>query len=208
MKTKTQRAVTILSAAASLIVLAPLAPACGLAAGQQGSFAVQQLRLDPHNPMESTSGEALLRDLSRGAAGSSVSIVGLWNVQFLSKGNTAHNPPIPDGAVLDTQLTQWHSDGSEFTNSGGRAPAIQNFCMGTWEQTGRYTYQLNHFAFNYDTTGVYTGKTNILESVTLSNGGTQYSGTFVINVYDPNGKQVDHVAGQITATRITVDTTP
>ena len=98
----------------------------------------------------------------------------MWNVQLV-RGNTTHNPPIPDGAVLDFQLTQWHADGTEFTNSGGRAPAIQNICMGVWEKTAHNTYQLNHFAFQYDTTGTYTGKANILETVTVSPGGTLYS---------------------------------
>jgi hypothetical protein len=80
--------------------------------------------------------------------------------------------------------------------------------MGTWVQTARYTYQLNHFAFGYDTTGKYLGKGNIIETVTLSSGGTLYSGTFTINQYDTNGNQVDHLTGQITATRVTVDTVP
>jgi hypothetical protein len=208
MRTKTQVVTTILSAAVGGIMLVPIASACGSPATLQGPFVLQQLRLDSQNPMESLSSESLVRDLSKASTTGSASIVGLWNVQFLSKGNTTHNPSIPDGAVLDFQFTQWHSDGSEFTNSGGRAPAIQNFCMGTWEQTGRYTYQLNHFAFGYDTTGTYTGKSNIIETVTLSPGGTQYSGAFTINVYDAKGNQADHIIGQITATRITVDTTP
>jgi hypothetical protein len=49
---------------------------------------------------------------------------------------------------------------------------------------------------------------NIIETVTLSSGGTLYSGTFTINQYDANGNQVDHLTGQITATRVTVDTVP
>jgi len=33
-------------------------------------------------------------------------------------------------------------------------------------------------------TGVYTGIINILERITISVGGTKYSGTFTINAYD------------------------
>jgi hypothetical protein len=51
------------------------------------------------------------------------------------------------------------------------------------------------------------GKVNIAESVTLSPGGTKYSGTFTITVYDTNGNEVDHLTGQVAANRITVDTT-
>jgi hypothetical protein len=93
--------------------------------------------------------------------------------------------------------------------SGGLAPATQNLCLGVWVQTGRYTYQLNHFALGYDaTTGLLNGKANIAETVTLSPGGTIYSGTFAITNFDTNGNKVGPtLTGQITADRITVDTT-
>ena len=58
------------------------------------------------------------------------SIVGMWNFQFVSKGNTAHNPSIPDGALLDFGYHQVHSDGTEIINSSGHAPATENFCLG------------------------------------------------------------------------------
>lgn len=208
MKTKMQVITTVISAAIGGTLLIPVASACGSPATLGGPFVIQQLRVDARNPIETMSNESLRRDMSKVRGLGAASIVGLWNVQFLSKGNTTHNPSIPDGALLDFQYTQWHSDGSEFTNSGGRAPSTQNFCMGTWEQTGTYTYQLNHFAITYDAAGANTGKTDILESVTITAGGTQYSGTFIINAYDAKGNQVDHVTGQITATRITVDTAP
>jgi hypothetical protein len=67
---------------------------------------------------------------------------------------------------------------------------------------------LNHFALSYDATkGLLNGKTNIAESVTLSTGGTKYSGTLTITVFDTKGNQVDHLTGQVTGERITVDTT-
>jgi hypothetical protein len=67
---------------------------------------------------------------------------------------------------------------------------------------------LNHFALSYDaTTGLLNGKANIAETITLSPGGTKYSGTFTITEFDTNGNEVDSVTGQIAADRITVDTT-
>ena len=80
--------------------------------------------------------------------------------------------------------------------------------MGVWQQTGRSTYVLSHFALSYDaTTGLLNGKVNIAETVTLSPGGTKYSGTLTITAFDTEGNQVDRVTGQVTANRITVDTT-
>jgi len=205
----TQRVITTtLSAAIAGMLFVPAASACGYPAQLQNPLTTQQLRQDPQNPLEAVPSASLARDLSAASSGGSVSIVGMWNIQFLSMGNTTHNPPIPDGAPLDFGYVQWHSDGTELMNSGGRAPATENFCMGVWQQTGRYTYVLNHFAITYNaTTGLWNGKANITETVTLSPGGTKYSGTFTITVYDTNGNEVDHLTGQITADRITVDTT-
>jgi hypothetical protein len=125
----------------------------------------------------------------------------------VSKGNTAHNPSIPDGAQLDFGYTQWHSDGTELMNSGGHAANTGNFCMGTFVRTGLFTYVLNHFALSYDpVTGNLTAKIHILEQVTLDPSGNEYAGTLTIDAYDPkSGSQMDHVSGTVSATRVTVD---
>jgi hypothetical protein len=197
---------TTLSAAIAGVLFAPAAGACGYSTTLPAALTLQQLRVNPQDPLEAAPSAALARDMNA-ASKDGVSIVGMWSVQFISMGNTKHNPPIPDGAPLDFGYVQWHSDGNEFMNSGGRPPSSQNFCMGVYQQTGRYTYQLNHFALSYDgTSGLLTGKVLIAESVTLSPGGTKYSGTFTITAFDTNGNQVDQVAGQISANRITVDT--
>jgi hypothetical protein len=136
------------------------------------------------------------------------SIVGMWKVQFVSKGNSTHNPPIPDGAVVDFGYSQWHRDGTEILNSGGRAPATENFCLGVWGQTGFLTFELNHFALSYDaTSGALNANVNIREQVTLSPSGNSYTGTFTIDVFDPKGNHVDHIAGNVTGQRLTVDST-
>jgi hypothetical protein len=130
---------------------------------------------------------------ARGRAGAS--IVGMWNFQLVSEGNTAHHPSIPDGAVIDFGYSQWHSDGTKILNSGGRAPATENFCLGVWGKTGHLAFELNHFALSYDAvTGMLNAKANIREQVTLSPSGDLYSGTFTIDVYDPKENHVDHVA--------------
>ena len=175
---------------------------CGDLSGLQGPFvfasASSRLRAAATSAQQESA-------LSRGS--SSASIVGLWNVQFISQGNTSHNPPIPDGAVIDWGFTQWHSDGTELLNSGGHAANTGNFCMGVWGQTGFLTYEVNHFALSYDaTSGTLLNVVNIREQATLSPSGDSYTGTFTLDVYDPNGSHVDHLAGNITGTRITVDT--
>jgi hypothetical protein len=136
--------------------------------------------------------------------GSGASIVGMWDIQLISKGNTGHNPPIPDGALIDFGFTQWHSDGTEIANSAGVPGG--GLCLGIWGQTGFLTFELNHFpiAFNA-TTGAVANYINIREQVTLSPSGDSFTGTFTENIYDPKGNQVDHLAGTVTATRMTVD---
>lgn len=132
------------------------------------------------------------------------SIVGFWKFQFVSKGNTTHNPSIPDGALLDFGYMQWHNDGTELINS-----AIQSdFCMGVWAQTGFLTFDINHFPINYDpSTGKIASYVNVREQDALSPGGDSYTGTLTIDVYDPMGSRVDHLAGTVAAARLTVDST-
>ena len=140
--------------------------------------------------------------LSRGF--DSASIVGLWKFKLVSKGNTGHNPSIPDGALIDFGYKQWHTDGTEIQNSAGVPGG--GFCLGVWGQTGFLAFELNHFpiAFN-PTTGTPANYINLREQDTLSPSGDSYTGTFTENIYDTKGNQVDHLVGTITATRLTVD---
>ena len=136
--------------------------------------------------------------------GSSASMVGMWKVQLISKGNTSHNPSIPDGALIDFGFTQYHTDGTEIQNSAGVPGG--GFCLGVWGQTGYLTFELNHFpiAFTSSTGGV-ANYINIREQNTLSPSGDSYTGTFTETVYDTKGNQVDQVGGTVVANRITVD---
>ncbi len=136
--------------------------------------------------------------------GSSASIVGLWDIQLISKGNTSHNPSIPDGALIDFGYTQWHDDGTEIQNSAGVPGG--GFCLGVWGQTGFLTFELNHFPIAFSpTTGSVANYINIREQITLSPSGDSYTGTFTEDIYDPKGNHVDHVGGTVVGTRMTVD---
>jgi hypothetical protein len=132
----------------------------------------------------------------------SAAIVGLWEFSFISEGNSG----IPDGTVLDTGYAAWHSDGTEITNSGAHAPMTGNFCMGVWKQTRHSTFKLNHFALAWDPTGTFfVGPANLRLEVVVARDRKSYSGTFTIDQYDTNGNLLAHVAGNVTAQRVTAD---
>lgn len=126
------------------------------------------------------------------AAYAQSSITGMWSFKMTS-----------NGQQVDFGYQQWHSDGTELMNSGGRAPATENFCMGVWTQTAGGRYHLNHFALSYDNSGTLNARVNIKEDVTLNPRGTAYSGPFTLDVYDPKTNALlQHVAGQVTAQRV------
>jgi hypothetical protein len=143
--------------------------------------------------------------------GEAAPIVGMWHVIFTAK--TMNGATIPD-TPIDNALVVWHSDHTEIMNSG-RPPQDGDFCMGVWERTDKCNYKLNHFAWggNEFTPGAPNGfvgdpggPTHVIESVTLSDDGKRYSGTFTLDAYDTSGKVSTSFTGVITATRITVDT--
>lgn len=120
------------------------------------------------------------------------SIVGMWSFKMTA-----------GSATVDFGYVQWHSDGTELMNSGGRAPATENFCMGVWRQVGPSRYHLSHYALSYDSSGTLNAKVLIKEEVAVDASGTTYSGPFTLDVYDPNSNALlQHVAGQVTAQRV------
>jgi len=136
-------------------------------------------------------------------------IVGFWKFAF-----TATNPPL---GPFDAGYVQWHSDGTELTNSS-RAPTTGNFCMGVWKQIGHSTFNLNHFGLSWafdanvpptapGTGGAtFVGPANIRETVTVDHSGNSYQGTFTVVQYEPDGVTVAAtITGTVTATRITAD---
>ena len=122
------------------------------------------------------------------------SIVGLWSVTLSAGGGT-----------FDWGYQVWHDDGTEIMNSGSRAPATENFCLGVWAQTGAFSYKLNHFALSYDAVGALNAKVNIKENVTVDGKGATFSGPFTADIYSPGGGLLQHVTGQIVGQRITAN---
>jgi hypothetical protein len=202
---KISKITATLSAVLAGTMFIPAASAC-VSGPSQPSSALQQLLPDAQKPLSLATPAQLARDQSKESSPTGPSIVGMWSFQFISQGNTTRTPPIADGTMINFGYTQWHSDGTEFFTSGARSPGQGNFCLGVWEPTGLLTFQLNHFALNYDaTTGTLLGTIVVVEKVTLSPGGTQYSGTFAETVFDTKGNKTDSLTGQVTAQRVTVD---
>ncbi len=177
---------------------------CGDLGSLQGPYVVVQQPDIAVPQLTHAAAETTAMDRS-GTAGAS--LVGMWSIQLISKGNATAPMPIPDGALVDFGFQIFHVDNTEWENSGGRAPNTQNFCEGVWGQTGFNTYELNHFAYQYDQgTGDLTGTANIRYQLTLSPSGNSFTGTFTIDVYDTKASPLAHIAGTLSATRVTVDT--
>jgi hypothetical protein len=131
------------------------------------------------------------------------SIVGMWSFSFISKGNGELN--IPDDAVLDHGFAQWHSDGTEITNSN-RKPSTGSFCLGVWKKVGRNHFKLNHFALGFDDT-IHQSYSNIREDVFLSEDGNSFTGSFSIAIYDIQGNPGPVIKGDVTGKRVKLNTT-
>jgi len=144
------------------------------------------------------------------------SIVGTWRIKLVSDG-TAYPVPIPFGATVDFGTQQWHSDGTEFLISGGRAPSTGDVCMGAWEKTGPRTYKLKHIGLSYASSdtlppvgpvapAAFVGPAIIRQTVVLSHSGNSFEGRFTIDQYAADEVTLlEHVAGTVTGTRFTVD---
>ena len=131
------------------------------------------------------------------------SIVGTWKEHWISEGSEG----IPDGTEVDAGYAQWHSDGTEINLSGLRAPLTGDVCLGEWIKTGARTYQMNHFGIAYDPTGVnLVGPARIQQWLTLDPKGNSTSGKFTIDQYDESGNLLAHLQGNITGTRVTMET--
>jgi hypothetical protein len=147
------------------------------------------------------------------SAGQGPQIVGMWQFEFKSLGNTGAPFHIPDGATLDAGFAQWHSDGTEIMNSS-RDPVTSSFCLGAWAHVSDRTYKLNHYALSWDNTGqlchpaggatnCFVGLANIREEVTVDPSGDTYEGTVTIDQYDTAQHVLFHLSGKVSAHRIT-----
>ena len=173
------RGAAILCVAAGSLAFASNASACGYTPVAQPAA------------LEFGGANGLLHRASENNPGSPA-IVGLWSFTMTA-----------GGQQIDFGYQQWHSDGTELMNSGGRAPATENYCMGVYKQTGPSTYHLHHIALSYDTSGTLNARVVITEDVTVDHSRNSYSGTFTLDFDDPNSGAVEqHLSGDVTGTRV------
>ena len=137
-----------------------------------------------------------------------LSIVGMWHVLFEAR--TMNGAPV--SIPLDNAIVVWHKDGTEVMNSS-RPAQDGNFCLGVWDKTGRLKYHLNHIPWGGNDVpdppsgiGNPQSGTQLIEHVTLSPDGNNYSGTFTLTAYDLKGKPTVTFTGVLAAKRITVNT--
>jgi hypothetical protein len=99
--------------------------------------------------------------------------------------------------------------------SAARDPAAGDVCMGTWKQTGPFTYELNHIAMGHDgppggpPSPTFTNTVHLHEHIKLAPSGNSYTGTIhaVISAANPNhpfdeSNVIAQVNGTIVATRV------
>ena len=133
------------------------------------------------------------------------SIVGTWKEKWIAEAGSSSEFPV--GSEFDASYSQWHSDGTEINVSGLRAPLTGDVCLGEWIKTGARTYQLNHFGVSYDSTGTtLVGPARIQQWLTLAPNGDSTTGKFTVVQWDESGNVLAHVQGNVTGTRVTMET--
>jgi hypothetical protein len=197
MKSGNWKIVPALSALALATMFAPYAHAgCGLYSPAPHPASWQPLIASPRLVLA-----ALTND--EAATPSEPSMVGTWKEKWISEGSEG----IKDGTEVDAGYAQWHSDGTEINISGLRAPLTCDVCLGEWIKTGARTYQMNHFGISYDSTGAnLVGPARIQQWLTLNPNGNSTWGKFTIDQYDEAGNLLAHLQGNVTGTRVTMET--
>jgi hypothetical protein len=197
MKSGNWKIVPALSALALATMFAPYAHAgCGLYSPAPHHASWQPLIASPRLVLAAMTNE-------EAATPSESSMVGTWKEKWISEGSEG----IKDGTEVDAGYAQWHSDGTEVNISGLRAPLTGDVCLGEWIRTGARTYQMNHFGISYDSTGAnLVGPARIQQWLTLAGNGNSTSGKFTIDQYDEAGNLLAHVQGNVTGTRVTMET--
>lgn len=127
------------------------------------------------------------------ASSSNSSIVGLWYVQF-----------IVGGVTIQEAFQNWNFGGTEVHNPNVD-PRGGNVCLGAWIKTPGGALKLAHRVWSYDTNGNFMGTIHLSETVYVTNNGNVQTGSFKLDIYDPDGNYVTEVAGTVTGQRIQVE---
>ncbi len=148
-------------------------------------------------PIPSTAARPATQE-SNAQNGEEPTIVGLWDVKFMS-----------DNQLFDEGFDQYHSDGTEILNDIP-PPASGNICLGVWAKTGPRSFKLRHpfWIFDPATNTTVIGRGSIVEHITLDRRGQSFKGPFTFEFRDLFGNPLPgflDVSGNLVADRITVD---
>jgi len=166
---------------------------CGVSMNSRIPVVMPEAVSRPQTPSQDVQKGAAADAEKPRAANDAFTIVGLWNVNFISGGQS-----------VDQGFDQWNSDGTEILNDTP-PPATGNVCLGVWTKTGPSTYKLKHPSWTFDAAGNLNGTAVIRETITLGAGADSFQGPFTVDVFDLTGKNLMHLEGTITGLRITTD---
>ena len=107
----------------------------------------------------------------------------------------------------DAAIEQFYSDGNEMTNDNAYPPAEGNLCWGVWERTGNGQYKMKHIGWVFDANGAYFGRFDFAATITLTDHGDGFIGTYVADQEDLSGNVIPayHDEGTLKATRFKAD---
>jgi hypothetical protein len=182
------------------ILVAPIAKAeCGAAAHNNDrlSPALRSLQEPPTQGEEDSSLDAASPNArDDGKDDARITVLDLWKKVYFS-----------GGVLNDIGFAQFSAGGTELLNDVGAFNAGNNFCVGSWKQVGRRSYDLVHTFFIFDENnpknaiGVSIEKSHL----TVSRDGNRFAGTWTQYNYDLYGTLMPgtHFGGTISGTRIT-----
>jgi len=169
---------------------------CGSPSAQRQSLLLPRWNMSGLTARAALPGSSANRLESQPADQHENSIVGLWDVMFVS-----------GGQLYDEAFDVYHSDGTELMNDIP-PPGLGNVCLGVWVKTGGRSIKLKHVFWIFDNNGSLIGRGVVQEQIALSSDANSYSGTFKFEFRDLSGNPIasmPDVAGDLTATRITPD---
>lgn len=124
-------------------------------------------------------------------------IVGLWNSEYVGA----------DGSI-DRGFDSFYADGNELLIDDS-APATDNVCSGVWEQTGPFTYEVNHPSWDFDASGNLMSIVVLRATVVVDERGNKFKGTESVVVYDPTLTTILYQStGTVTGMRIRARSNP
>lgn len=194
------KCLAIFAAAALTIGHSPSAQACGKQLGQSGvaTFGLSALLSEAQRSSSFTGAMPglLPSQDQRASASQHASIVGMWVMGF----DHGDQP-------WDAGIEQFFSDGNEMTNDNAFPPAEGNLCWGVWERVGNGQYKMKHIGWVFDANGSYFGRFDFAATITLTDHGDGFTGTYIADQEDLSGNIIPayHDEGTLRATRFTVD---